>query len=497
MALENRLELRLSQKLVLTPQLQMAIKLLQMPQLELSQTLNQELMENPLLEESLDLLNPEEMSDEEKEAIELPAQGDDTEMPLEKMMNFTSDNYFEERGSDGRDLGYFTEDKDETPSAEHYLSNSFDLQDHLLWQLRMSKEDEKIRSIGELIIGNIDENGYLRMTNEEIKDLAQADTELVEKAVRFVQSFDPPGIAARDITECLLLQLKTLKLQDTLVGTIVLNSLDMVGKKKFFQLAKQYNVPLEDIMAAVKIIEGLDPKPGTNFSSSTTNYVVPDVFIIRADNTYQIILNDDGLPRLKISNYYQKLLRQKNSISKEDRDFLEDKLRSAIWLLKSLSQRNKTIYRVTECILKFQKEFFDKDVNYLKPLNLKDIATELDLHESTISRVTSNKYLSCPHGIFSFKFFFSNAIFGESGDISSTSIKELLKKIISEEDHQKPLSDMHIVEILKHKSFTLARRTVAKYREEMKIPPHTRRKKILSDITKNKILKGENDEHNH
>ena len=497
MALENRLELRLSQKLVLTPQLQMAIKLLQMPQLELSQTLNQELMENPLLEESLDLLNPEEMSDEEKEAIELPAQGDDTEMPLEKMMNFTSDNYFEERGSDGRDLGYFTEDKDETPSAEHYLSNSFDLQDHLLWQLRMSKEDEKIRSIGELIIGNIDENGYLRMTNEEIKDLAQADTELVEKAVRFVQSFDPPGIAARDITECLLLQLKTLKLQDTLVGTIVLNSLDMVGKKKFFQLAKQYNVPLEDIMAAVKIIEGLDPKPGTNFSSSTTNYVVPDVFIIRADNTYQIILNDDGLPRLKISNYYQKLLRQKNSISKEDRDFLEDKLRSAIWLLKSLSQRNKTIYRVTECILKFQKEFFDKDVNYLKPLNLKDIATELDLHESTISRVTSNKYLSCPHGIFSFKFFFSNAIFGESGDISSTSIKELLKKIISEEDHQKPLSDMHIVGILKHKSFTLARRTVAKYREEMKIPPHTRRKKILSDITKNKILKGENDEHNH
>ena len=497
MALENRLELRLSQKLVLTPQLQMAIKLLQMPQLELSQTLNQELMENPLLEESLDLLNPEEMSDEEKEAIELPAQGDDTEMPLEKMMNFTSDNYFEERGSDGRDLGYFTEDKDETPSAEHYLSNSFDLQDHLLWQLRMSKEDEKIRSIGELIIGNIDENGYLRMTNEEIKDLAQADTELVEKAVRFVQSFDPPGIAARDITECLLLQLKTLKLQDTLVGTIVLNSLDMVGKKKFFQLAKQYNVPLEDIMAAVKIIEGPDPKPGTNFSSSTTNYVVPDVFIIRADNTYQIILNDDGLPRLKISNYYQKLLRQKNSISKEDRDFLEDKLRSAIWLLKSLSQRNKTIYRVTECILKFQKEFFDKDVNYLKPLNLKDIATELDLHESTISRVTSNKYLSCPHGIFSFKFFFSNAIFGESGDISSTSIKELLKKIISEEDHQKPLSDMHIVEILKHKSFTLARRTVAKYREEMKIPPHTRRKKILSDITKNKILKGENDEHNH
>lgn len=497
MALENRLELRLSQKLVLTPQLQMAIKLLQMPQLELSQTLNQELMENPLLEESLDLLSPEEMSEEEKEAIELPAHGDDTEMPLEKMMNFTSDNYFEERGTDGRDLGYFTEDKDETPSSDHYLSNSFDLQDHLLWQLRMSREDEKIRNIGELIIGNIDENGYLRISNEEIADIAQADMELVEKAVSLVQNFDPPGIAARDITECLLLQLKTLKLQDTLVWTIVQNSLDMVGKKKFFQLAKQYNVPLEDIMATVQIIEGLDPKPGTNFSSSTTNYIVPDVYIIRADNKYQIILNDDGLPRLKISNYYQKLLRQKNSISKEDRQFLEDKLRAAIWLLKSLSQRNKTIYRVTESILEFQREFFDKDVNYLKPLNLKDIATELDLHESTISRVTSNKYLSCPHGIFSFKFFFSNAIPGEAGDISSTSIKELLKQIINEENPQKPLSDMHIVHILKAKSFTIARRTVAKYREELKIPPHSQRKKMLFGITTNPSLKGENDEHNH
>jgi len=497
MALESRLELRLSQKLVLTPQLQMAIKLLQMPQLELSQTLNQELMENPLLEESLDQLTPEELSEEEKESIETPVAEDDTEMPLEKMMNFTSDNYFEERGSDGRDLGYFTEDKDESPSSDYFLSNSFDLQDHLLWQLRLSKEDEKIRSIGELIIGNIDENGYLRISNEEIKNLAQADMELVEKAVKLVQNFDPPGIAARDITECLLLQLKMLKLQDSLVGTIVQNSLDMVGKKKFLQLAKQYNVPLEDIMSALRIIEGLDPKPGTNFSSSTTNYIVPDVFILRTDNTYQIILNDDGLPRLKISSYYQKLLRQKNSISKEDHQFLEDKLRSAIWLLKSLSQRNKTIYRVTECILKFQREFFDKDVNFLKPLNLKDVATELSLHESTISRVTSNKYLSCPHGIFSFKFFFSNAIPGESGDISSTSIKEMLRKIISEEDHQKPMSDMHIVEILKHKSFTLARRTVAKYREEMKIPPHTQRKKMLSDIIINPSLKGENNEHNH
>jgi RNA polymerase sigma-54 factor len=479
MALESRLELRLSQKLVLTPQLQMAIKLLQMPQLELSQTLTQELVENPFLEELPDVATKEEMTKEERESTE-PAESterDDSEIPLEKLMGFAADDYFEERSYDGRDLGYFTPGNVTQPSFEYFLSTSSDLFDHLIWQLRLSRESENVRSVGEIIIGNIDENGYLKVTNEEIKEVSNADMETVERAVRLVQSFDPAGIAARDIRECLQLQLRALHLEGTLVETLVVNNLDLIGKRKYPQLAKLYNVPVDDIMAAVKIIEGLDPKPGGNFSSSAVNYITPDVYIIKTDSGYQIVLNDEGLPRLRISSYYQRLLNQKNAIPKEDRQFLEDKLRSAIWLMKSLDQRNKTIYRVTECILNFQRDFFDKGVNFLKPLNLKDIATELSLHESTISRVTSNKYLSCPRGIYGFRFFFSNAIPSDSGEISATTVKEMVKKIIAEEDSAKPLSDMCIVDIFKSQNINIARRTIAKYREELKIPSQSQRKR--------------------
>jgi RNA polymerase sigma-54 factor len=438
----------------------MAIKLLQMPQLELSQTLTQELVENPFLEELTEVASKEEMTKEERESAEPdePGERDDSEIPLEKLMGYSStDDYFDERSYDGRDLGYFTPGNVTQPSFEYFLSTAPDLFDHLIWQLRLSKEDEVVRSIGEIIIGNIDENGYLKVTDEEIAEVANADIGTVERAVKLVQGFDPPGIAARDIRECLQLQLRALHLEGTLVESLVAKNLDL--------------------MAAVKIIEGLDPKPGSNFSSSAVNYITPDVYIIKTDSGYQIVLNDEGLPRLRISSYYQRLLSHKSSIPKEDRQFLEDKLRSAIWLMKSLDQRNKTIYRVTECILNFQKDFFDKGVNFLKPLNLKDIATELGLHESTISRVTSNKYLSCPRGIYGFRFFFSNAIPSDSGEISATTVKEMVKKIIAEEDSAKPLSDMCIVDIFKSQNINIARRTIAKYREELKIPSQSQRKR--------------------
>jgi RNA polymerase sigma-54 factor len=478
MALESRLELKLSQKLVLTPQLQMAIKLLQMPQLELSQTINQELVENPFLEELSDVTSAEELTQDEKESLnDLPQIIDDTELSLEQLAHFSSEDYFEERGSDGRDLGYFTSGTVTQPSYEYFLSTETDLFEHLIWQLRLSKETEEIRELAELIIGNIDENGYLRISDEEISESTQAEKELVSRAVVLVQSFDPPGIAARDVRECLHLQLKAMSMEGTLSESLVLNSLDLVGKRKYQQLSKEYNVSVEEVLAAVKIIESLDPKPARKFSSSAADYITPDVFIIKTDTGYQIVLNDEGLPKIKINNFYQKLLRQKDSVQKEDKQFLEDKLRSAIWLLKSLDQRNKTIYRVTESILNFQKEFFDKGVNVLKPLNLKDVAAELNLHESTISRVTSNKYLSCPRGIYSFKYFFSNAIPSDSGELSSTSVKEMIRKIISEEDAVNPLSDMRIVEIFRNKNITIARRTIAKYREELKIRPQSQRRR--------------------
>lgn len=484
MAIENRLELKLSQKLVLTPQLQIAIKLLHMPQLELSQTLTHELTENPLLEAS-DSTTTEEIPDEEKEMIEAydDQEQDDSELPLEKMIRFASDDYFEERGSDGRDLGYFTPGNTAKPSFEYFLSNTTDIYDYLSWQLLLSKADEHTKSLCKMIIGNVNENGYLNLSVEELMELTKSDREAVENAIAIIQSFDPPGVGARNITECLRLQLKSLNLQETLVDNIVMNNLDFVGKKKYAEIAKLYNISLDEVISAIKIIEGLEPKPGRNFSSAVTNYVVPDVYLVKTDDGYQIVLNDEGLPKLRISRYYQRLLKQKNILSKDDKHFLEEKLRSAIWLLKSLDQRNKTIYRVTECIMNYQKDFFDKDIHHLKPMNLRDIATDLNLHESTVSRVTSNKYLACDDGIFSFKFFFSNSFQSDGGGISSTSIKEMIKRIISEEDTRKPLSDMHIVELLKNKNITIARRTVAKYRDELKISSHSQRKRFIADVS--------------
>lgn len=478
MPLEHRLELRLSQRLILTPQLQQAMKLLQMPQLELTQALSQELVENPFLEESAEEVSIEEMSHEEKESIEHEEIQEDAEASLERLMSFQVDEYFEERGSDGRDLGYFNPGTVTPPPYDQLSTKEPDLYDHLLWQLRLSSESEDIRRVGETIIGNLDGNGYLRVSLEEITEEAKTDITTAEKALALIQSFDPPGVGARNLKECLLLQLALLNLNGTLAEKIIMNNMEELEKKKYKQIAHQYNLPLESIMAAIKVIESLEPKPGRNFTSSSTNYIVPDVYVTKGPDKYQIILNDEGIPRLRISSFYRQLIRQKDAYPKEAKQFLVEKLRSAIGLLKSLDQRNKTIYRVTESILSLQNDFFAGGVEQIKPLTLKDVASLLNMHESTVSRVTSNKYLSCPHGIFSFRYFFSNAIHGDTGDVSSTSVKNTIKKIVMEEDSAKPLSDQRIVGVLKNKGIVVARRTVAKYREELGIPSQSQRKKI-------------------
>ena len=484
MALEHKLELRLSQKLILTPQLQQAIKLLQMPQLELSQTLTQELVENPFLEETVEETSKEELSNEERDTLEIEDESDDTESPLEKMISNISgsavSDYFDERSSDGRDLGYFVPGTNTPPSFEQFASRSPDIYDHLSWQLRLSDVDENIKQVGEAIIGNIDENGYLIATEEEIAGSSGADIATVRKTIELVQEFDPNGIGARDLKECLLLQIKHLGLAGSLAEKIILNNLEELKKKNYAHIVRMYSTQLNDVLAAVKVIEGLEPKPARNFSSGSVNYVVPDVFIVKTDDGYQIILNDEGLPKLRINSFYRKLLLQKNSFSKEEKEFLDEKLRSATWLLKSLDQRNKTIYRVTESILNFQHDFFNKGVQELKPLTLRNVAVDLSLHESTISRITSNKYMACSHGVFCLKFFFSSALQSNnaSGGVSSTSVKDLIRKIVSEENSQKPLSDQRIVELLKNHNVIIARRTVAKYREELKIPSQNQRRKF-------------------
>lgn len=477
MPVEGRLDIRLTQKLILTPQIQQAIRLLQMQKLELVETLNQELVENPFLEEINEQSVEEPVGEDIREEIR-DETIEDLEKPLERLLEFTVDEYFEERSSDGRDLGYFNPGTVETPSFEKFVTKKPNLTDHLVWQLRLSHIQDEVRLAGEIVIGNIDENGYLRATVEEISLYSGISTETINKAIEVIQSFDPPGVGARDLKECLLIQARQLDLSNTLVEKIIMNNLEDLEKKRYQNIAKQYNVSIDEVAQAVKIIRGFDPKPGRNFSSSEPIYVEPDVYIIKENNEYRIILNDDGIPRFRLNERYRALLMNKNLLTKEERQFLEDKLRSAIWLIKSLDQRNRTIYRVTESIINFQREFFDKGIEYLKPLTLKEIAKELNMHESTISRVTSNKYLACPHGIFSFKFFFSSAVHGDSGEVSSTKVKELIKKIISEEDPSKPLSDQQIVEILRSSNIYVARRTVSKYRNELKILSQNQRKII-------------------
>ncbi len=342
------------------------MKLLQLPQLELSQALSQEMIENPFLEESLDEVNEEELTREEKESIEVEEPEEDTEAPLEKLMHFSVDDYFEERGSDGRDLGYFNPGTVTPPSFELLLTKKQDLYDHLLWQLRFSNEREDIRTVAENLIGNIDENGYLLISLEELSEQLKIDITTAEEALRLVQGFDPPGVCARNLRECMLLQLGPLKLEGTLVEKIIANNMEELEKKKYKKIAQKYKIPLEDVMKAVKVIEGLEPKPGRNFSNTRTNDVVPDVYVTKTPDGYQIVLNDDGMPRLRISSLYRKLIRQKDVFQKEEKQFLMEKLRYAIGLLKSLEQRDRTIYRVTESILALQKDFFDRGVERYK-----------------------------------------------------------------------------------------------------------------------------------
>jgi RNA polymerase sigma-54 factor len=478
MKIEHRLELKLTQKLILTPQLQQSIKLLQLPQLELSQTLNQELMENPLLEEIMERESEEKNETSDITSSEEPIQelSEDMEAPLEKIFGFTTDEYFEERGSDGRDLGYFT-DGIETPSPFERNSKKMDLYEYLIWQLRLSRTSDSVRQATEVVMGNLNEDGYLQASVEEIAKIAGVDIKTAEDAITLIREFDPPGVGAKNLQECLLLQLKPLNLENTLVEKILIDGFVELEKKKYKKLAVKFKVTVNDILTAVKIIEGLEPRPGRNYSREEVIHIIPDVYIEESEGKFIITLNDDGIPKLRLSNYYRKLITNKNALGREEKQFLEEKLRSAIWLLKSLDQRKKTIYRVTESILKIQEEFFRKGINYLKPLNLKDIATDLGMHESTISRVTSNKYLQSPQGLLNFRFFFSNAVHAVNGEVSSATVRSIIKQLISKENLKAPLNDKDIVKILQGRDINIARRTVAKYRDELKLPSHSRRKK--------------------
>jgi RNA polymerase sigma-54 factor len=485
MAMQQKLGLqtKLSQKLILTPSLQQAIKLLPMSTLELAELLHQEILENPLLEEDLDSRNAEneELASTDGEAEEKSETKEAAEG--EKPDAFAEIDY-ESFFSDYLDEGYrprTTYEVPELPPIENTLATSSSLADHLEWQLRLSSDSDLTLEIGQAIIGNIDDDGYLQASVEEICAMGGYSREDVEKALALVQSFDPIGVAARDLRECLLIQIRHLELDDTPVESIVRDHLELLQAHRFPDLAKAMGLQPEEVLEHCEIIRHLDPRPGSKYDAERSQYVTPDVYVVKVDDKYEVVLNEDRLPQLRISSLYRRMLENKSADNEETRNYVKDKLRSALWLIKSVDQRQKTIYKVAESIVRHQREFLDNGVEHLRPLVLRDVAMDIGMHESTVSRVVNNKYMHTPQGVYEMKYFFHSGIASTYGEaVSSVTIKQKIRKIVEDENPKKPLSDSKIVKILEREGLVLARRTIAKYREELRIPPSNQRKNLYS-----------------
>ena len=474
MAISQKLHTKLVQKLILTPSLQQAIKLLPMSTLELADLLNQEMVENPLLEEvPTEELQPAEPQQAEKAEEKTAAENKDWD-------DADYEYFFGDYPDDGYRSRTPSEEK-ELPPIENTLSTSGSLADHLLWQLSVQTDDDVPREIGKAIIGNLDDDGYLVASVEEIAAMGDWPVADVERALQHIQTFDPIGVAARDLQECLWLQLRHLGLEGSPAEKIVTEHLRLLQNHQVPEIARKLGMSIEDLKEHIEIIRNLDPKPGSRYNPTQSQYVIPDVYVVKVEDQYVAALNEEGLPQLRISPVYRRLLdKSGGESSDETRAYVKDKFRSALWLIKSVDQRQKTIHKVATSIINFQREFLDHGIEYLRPLVLRDVANDIGMHESTVSRVVNNKYMHTPQGVFEMKYFFHSGIsssFGES--VSSVTIKQRIRKIIENEDPRKPLSDSKIVSILQKEGLMLARRTIAKYREELKIPTSNQRKVLF------------------
>jgi RNA polymerase sigma-54 factor len=474
MAIQQKLHTKLVQKLILTPSLQQAIKLLPMSTLELADMLNQEIVENPLLEE---------LPTEEIQTADATAQTDKPEAdpePAPAKTDTWDDSDYEYFFGDYLDDGYrprAPQEVKELPPIENTLSTSSSLSDHLLWQLSLQTDDPLVREIGTAIIGNLDEDGYLVASVDEIAQMGGWSIADVEHALSLLQRFDPVGVAARDLQECLTLQLHHLGLEGTPTEKIVTEHLRLLQNHQVPEIARRLGCTIDDIKEHIEIIRGLDPKPGSRYNPNQSQYVIPDVYVVKVEDQYVAMLNEEGLPQLRISPVYRRLLDKSGEHTDETRAYVKEKFRSALWLIKSVDQRQKTIHKVATSIINFQKDFLDQGIEYLRPLVLRDVANDIGMHESTVSRVVNNKYMHTPQGVFEMKFFFHSGISSSYGEsVSSVTIKQRIRKIIDNEDARKPLSDSKIVSILQNEGLILARRTIAKYREELKIPTSNQRK---------------------
>jgi len=474
-----RLVQRMSQRVVMTPLLQQAIHLLQLSTLELKEVVEQELRENPLLEEvqaenepvaevpgpeTADLQPPPSESPQAKEQSTVDGErSDDLPFDLTQAM-FDQP---EER------TPVSTEERDDLP-FENLGRTETSLTDHLMEQLRMITDDPVLLGLGESIIGNLDDDGYLRAETAELAEQLGRTVDEVDKALLLIQSFDPSGVAARSIQECLLLQLRADSEPDPISVEIVEKHMDDLERRRYPEIARALKQPLDRIMESVEEIQGLEPKPGRRFVVSDSRYIAPDVTLQKIGDDYVVVLNDEGLPRLRVNSLYRSLLR---GSAGEDKQFVEQKLRSALWLIKSVEQRQRTIRKVATSLVKFQRDFFDRGLAHLRPLALRDVGEDIGMHESTISRVTTNKYIQTPQGLYELKWFFHSGIASNNGDVvSSVSVKKTIQDLVAGEDAAKPYSDQDIAKTLHAQGLTIARRTVAKYREELGISPsHQRR----------------------
>jgi RNA polymerase sigma-54 factor len=475
MALELRQQLKLTQQLIMTPQLQMAIKLLQLSRLELLDKINQELEENPTLDEVQEVA-PREAKADQAEAEKTPA-SDTKEVTIEEKINEDIDwsNYIDEYNSPGK-ISFESEGR-EAPQYEAFISHKKSLSDHLLWQLLMTSPTTEEKKIGSMVIGNLNKHGYLMISVEEIASQCEVTVEETEEVLELMQSFDPVGVCTRDLKECLLVQARYLGLTDSLVTEMITNHLNHLENKNYKAICRALKVSMDQVIAAVNIIRGLEPKPGREFSEEEPQYITPDIYVYKTEDDYAIVINDDGMPKLKVNSFYKKAIGQGEEINGKAKDYIQDKLRSAAWLIRSIHQRQKTIYKVMESILKYQRDFFDRGIVHLKPMVLRDVAEDIGMHESTISRVTTNKYAYTPQGIFELKYFFNSSISRVHGEaIASASVMEKIRKLIESENPKKPYSDSKMADLLEKDNIKIARRTVAKYREMLGVLSSNKRK---------------------
>jgi RNA polymerase sigma-54 factor len=485
MALEIRQVQKLAQQLVMTPQLQQAIKLLQLSRVELQEMINKELQENPVLEEGVA---------EESDTTDAPKAEAQPEVPgnlgetvvnrelsaVDKIGTLDWQEYLDTHTNamhSSLTAEAMSDDGDGPPSWENSLTKKTSLEDHLIWQLRLSRISPEEEAIGLYIIGNLDENGYLALPLEEVCKVTECSLEDAEALLKRIQFFDPVGVAARDLRECLLAQLENLNLKDSLAARIVADFLGHLESKRYEKLARELGTTVDEIADAAHLIASLEPKPSRGFEQDEIRTVLPDVFVEKIGDEYVIYLNDDGVPRLRVSSLYRRMAGQNGAEEEQARQYLQEKVRAATWLIKSIQQRQQTLYRVTQSIFKFQQEFLDHGVSQLKPMVLRDVAEDIHMHESTVSRATANKYVHTPQGLFELKFFFQSGLRAGNGeDVASESVKEKIRAIIAAEDPRKPYSDQHIAALLSEDTIDIARRTVAKYREAMGILPSSKRR---------------------